>query len=51
MGGRIIDLDVVETTVGMHAEIGHLVKQVARPGSPGKFDVHEIGASDVPEPE
>ena len=46
-----IDRDVAETAVGMHAEIGHVVKHVARPGTAGKFDVQEIGAANVAEPE
>ena len=51
MRNGAIDRDVVETAVGMHAEIGHVVKHVGRPGTAGKFDVQEIGPADVAEPE
>jgi hypothetical protein len=51
MRNSAIDRHVIETAIGMHAEIGHVMKYIARRGSSGKFDVQEISATDVFEPE
>ena len=51
MRNRAVDRDVVETAARKHSEIGHVIKHAGRRGTAGKFDVQEIGATDVAKPE
>src|SRR5258708_6360384 len=51
MRNRAIDRDVIEAAAGTHAEVGHVIEHAGRPGSAGKLDVQEIGATYVAEPE